>query len=129
MCSCLFIEMNQTAHISLQIPIMSNSTQRQKPTGCANLPSASRSAITSDLVPNQQLSVAADPPQPRLSAAGEGGSKVSAENLQEVFFEKSIFFEKHGFCCVFIGLREFDCANGFRIERLLPHRRMPHPHI
>ena len=39
MCSCLFIEMNQTAHISLQILSMSKSAdpkvQRQNQTGCA----------------------------------------------------------------------------------------------
>ena len=36
MCSCLFIEMNQTAHISLQIPSISNSVET-KSTGSAPL--------------------------------------------------------------------------------------------
>ena len=95
-----FVEKNQTARISLQIPTMSKS-KRQKPDRCAlnftarpprstsNFPSPPRSN------PFNLLSV---PPvwRPvvRLSAAGEGGSKATHSNPQVLFCRKMTVFAK-----------------------------------
>ena len=49
MCSCLFIEMNQTAHISLQNIPFSKSVETNK-TGCARFFLARPASFTSDFV-------------------------------------------------------------------------------
>ncbi len=93
--SCLFIEMNQTAHISLQIPSMSKSVAQKGPrqnqpeaphlfgaTRIKNLKTFSALPCRNSVAPPSRVPLCA------ISAAGEGGSRLTRRESQPLFLEK-----------------------------------------
>jgi hypothetical protein len=102
MCSCLFIEMNQTAHISLQIPSISNNVgtqfpepQRQNLPEAPHLFGATRVIYLKILCLASLLAAARRSvwrPVVRLSAAGEGVSTDITPYPQPLFCSFLNFF-------------------------------------
>ena len=112
MCSCLFIEMNQTAHISLQCIQFSNSTGSKTPktikTQCALTSWRARPVISQiflvRLVAYRLQSGPSGAPSVHRCASGEVGSRVITQNPQDLFDDKFkkvshfwFFSIKHGY--------------------------------
>ena len=84
----LIHRMNQTAHISLQYPSMSKNVET-KLNEMRPFLLARPASLTSDIIVASLLWIVtlgpSDATNQRLSAAGEGGSRVTTENPQPLF--------------------------------------------
>ena len=99
MCSCLFIEMNQTAHISLQIPSISNSVETKStgsaPLLCGATRVKSLQCFFASLPSGASLPQSVWPAVVRLSAAGEGVFTDRAGCPQGLFSASRHLFFKY----------------------------------
>ena len=111
-CSCLFIEMNQTAHISLQIFAISKSVET-KSTRSASFPLAHPASSTSELSPPPfpQEHRSLRPSGVPLCASAppvRGYLRIAAEPRNPFFGKTSSFFQKSRFPCFFKWLQARD---------------------
>ena len=130
MCSCLFIEMNQTAHISLQILSISNSVETKSTGSAISLLAQPASCISvffaflpSGASPFWLVRRSVWRSVVRLSAAGERGFTVRRPNPQALFSAyRHIFYvncyyliKSNGYTCHFFDFHRFGLQSPSRI--------------